>query len=463
MCRALLILLASALAATACEKQNPTAPGNDRPAERPTVSTGAITGITSTTATVAGQVTADGGAAVTARGVVWSTSPGPTVSDYRTRDGTGTGAFASEIGGLSPEGTYHVRAYATNSAGTAYGEDVSFTTVASKFAIIVLGRVGGYPTLGNALNEDCHVAGSYHRGGNMFGSYVWVPGTGFRDIGLHDASAFAINREGTVAGHTVVGQRDRAYTWSEAGGEQLYYPPSGGVEFTSCYAGAINSHGVIVGSSSVAGSQGTTEVTATLWRPDAGAVALPNNLGGWALARGINDSGVVVGYAGLNPLSGGGMRAAAWLAPDGNPVPLPDSGDGQAWGINNRGDIVGIVGPLAALWRGGGARTLLKALPGHGAATARALTEPDDEDVIHVVGWSEPTWWGPSLERRPVIWTVDGSDVQVAELHPPAGHASAFAKAVKIVRGELVVVGTSYTVDSAFAVMWSTSRSVCGF
>ena len=94
----------------------------------PTVTTNSVSGITSTTATAGGQVTAGGGAPVTARGVVWSASPNPTVSDKHTTDGTGTGSFVSTITDLLPEETYHVRAYATNSAGTGYGQAISFTT-----------------------------------------------------------------------------------------------------------------------------------------------------------------------------------------------------------------------------------------------------------------------------------------------------------------------------------------------
>jgi uncharacterized membrane protein len=187
------------------------------------------------------------------------------------------------------------------------------------------------------------------------------------------------------------------------------------------------------------------------------------------LAHGINDSGVVVGYAGLRVrrdsagVHSEGMHAAAWLGPDEDPVLLDEGADGQAWGINSQGDIVGVVGPHAALWRAGGQRLLLAALPGHGAATARALTEPDGDNVIHVVGWSEPALWGPSVEARPVIWTVDGSDVQVTELYPPEGYLGAIAKAIKIVQGERVVVGTSYTLYRTSAVMWRTSTAVCGF
>ena len=99
------------------------------PATAPTVTTIAISDIDKTTATSGGNVTADGGATVTARGVCWSTSQNPTVSDSHTTDGTGTGSFTSNMTGLTASTTYYVRAYATNSAGTAYGEQVSFTTL----------------------------------------------------------------------------------------------------------------------------------------------------------------------------------------------------------------------------------------------------------------------------------------------------------------------------------------------
>lgn len=95
----------------------------------PTVTTAAVTGVTTTTANSGGNVTADGGTAVTTRGVCWSTSANPTVADNTTSDGTGTGAFTSSITGLSSETKYYVRAYATNGAGTSYGNERSFTTL----------------------------------------------------------------------------------------------------------------------------------------------------------------------------------------------------------------------------------------------------------------------------------------------------------------------------------------------
>jgi hypothetical protein len=99
------------------------------PAVAPTVTTTAISEIDKTTATGGGNVTADGGAEVTARGICWSTSQNPTISGSHTTDGTGTGSFTSAMTSLTASTTYYVRAYATNSAGTAYGEEVSFTTL----------------------------------------------------------------------------------------------------------------------------------------------------------------------------------------------------------------------------------------------------------------------------------------------------------------------------------------------
>jgi uncharacterized protein (TIGR02145 family) len=95
----------------------------------PTVTTTDVTSITSTTSASGGNVTASGGSAVTARGVCWSTSTGPTTANSLTTNGAGTGVFTSNLTSLTPGATYYVRAYATNSAGTAYGAEKSFITL----------------------------------------------------------------------------------------------------------------------------------------------------------------------------------------------------------------------------------------------------------------------------------------------------------------------------------------------
>lgn len=94
----------------------------------PTLTTVEISAKTSSSAISGGNINSDGGGTITARGVCWSTSSNPTISDNKTSDGTGTGPFTSNITGLNPGVTYHARAYSTNSAGTSYGKEVIFTT-----------------------------------------------------------------------------------------------------------------------------------------------------------------------------------------------------------------------------------------------------------------------------------------------------------------------------------------------
>ena len=95
----------------------------------PTLTTTDVTAITLTTAVTGGNITANGGADITAKGVCWATTTGPTISSSLTTDGTGTGSFVSNLASLLPSTTYYLRAYATNSAGTAYGNEVTFTTL----------------------------------------------------------------------------------------------------------------------------------------------------------------------------------------------------------------------------------------------------------------------------------------------------------------------------------------------
>jgi uncharacterized protein (TIGR02145 family) len=94
----------------------------------PTLTTTKISDITTINASSGGNITSDGGASIIARGVVWSTSSNPDISlSTKTTDGTGTGNFTSAITGLKYGKTYFTRAYATNSVGTNYGNEVSFT------------------------------------------------------------------------------------------------------------------------------------------------------------------------------------------------------------------------------------------------------------------------------------------------------------------------------------------------
>jgi endonuclease I len=96
--------------------------------ELPIVTTMAVSNMTYDSAVSGGIVENSGSSAVTARGVCWSLNAEPTINDSYTIDGSGIGSFTSTLTGLTPETYYHVRAYATNTSGTVYGQDIPFMT-----------------------------------------------------------------------------------------------------------------------------------------------------------------------------------------------------------------------------------------------------------------------------------------------------------------------------------------------
>ncbi len=119
----LIVLGVSFLIANGCKKEDK--------AIEPSITTAEITDITANSATCGGNITSDGGAHVTSRGMVWSTSADPTIETNTgfTIDGTGTGSFISNLTDLIPDTTYFSRAYATNPTGTSYGIQRTFKTL----------------------------------------------------------------------------------------------------------------------------------------------------------------------------------------------------------------------------------------------------------------------------------------------------------------------------------------------
>ncbi len=113
-----IFLILAILIINSCEKK-PTLP---------ILTTSTVTSITPVTATSGGEVTNDGGATVISRGICWNTSQNPTIVNDKTNESGTIGAFASNLNQLNPSTLYHVRAYASNSAGTGYGNQVTFTT-----------------------------------------------------------------------------------------------------------------------------------------------------------------------------------------------------------------------------------------------------------------------------------------------------------------------------------------------
>ena len=138
----------------------------------PTVTTDTISNIGPYTATCGGDVITGGGTDVTDRGVCWSTSHNPTIADPHTIDGTGTGVFTSEITGLEPLTTYYVRAFATNIAGTEYGQEVSFTTMTDCIARVSV-------VSNNSNYGECTGSGCYDTGDTVTLHAIPTPNTVF--------------------------------------------------------------------------------------------------------------------------------------------------------------------------------------------------------------------------------------------------------------------------------------------
>jgi hypothetical protein len=138
----------------------------------PGLSTAAPTSITSSSAISGGNISDDGGAPITVRGVVWSTSPNPILANNPnvTNNGTGIGSFTSNITNLTADTIYHLRAYATNSVGTAYGNEVNFKT--GKSSNNMAGSWKGYYTA-DSWNPNtgvgCPPEQYYYSGGDWEG------------------------------------------------------------------------------------------------------------------------------------------------------------------------------------------------------------------------------------------------------------------------------------------------------
>ena len=180
----------------------------------PVVLTLDMTDITSSTAKGHGKVTDQGGSAVTERGICWSTSPSPTTSGSHANSGTGAGEYTVSLSNLTPGTKYYVRAYATNSQGTTYGEQKDFTTSAT-LPTVVTGDISGTTALGEVTNAGGVIVtergicwGTSHNPTTAGTHGSSGTGTGAFSVELTDLApgttyyvrAYAINSAGTAYG-----------------------------------------------------------------------------------------------------------------------------------------------------------------------------------------------------------------------------------------------------------------------
>jgi hypothetical protein len=238
----------------------------------PTVTTDTASLITQTSATSGGNVTADGGFSVTARGVCWGTSTKPDISGNHTTDGSGLGTFSSALTALSSSVIYYARAYAINGNGTAYGNEVSFAaqTPASLEAYVAgTGSTGAYTTallwkngvaatLPGGLFDvqaasvfvsgtDVYVAGSEDNGNATGFAKLWKNGTASA-LSTGNSVARSVYVSGTdvyVAGSEKLSSVNTAMIWKNGVAAVLSTNPCGSearsvfVSGTDVYAGGI--------------------------------------------------------------------------------------------------------------------------------------------------------------------------------------------------------------------------------
>lgn len=136
----LFVLIILVFAVCSCEKDSTNKIEEEKSITLPVLTSSAVSEITETSVKSGGNITNDGGAPITARGICWSTSANPTTSDNSTLDGTNAGSFTSSLNDLVENTIYYLRAYATNSEGTSYGNELSFKTL-EKPELVIEGDV----------------------------------------------------------------------------------------------------------------------------------------------------------------------------------------------------------------------------------------------------------------------------------------------------------------------------------
>jgi uncharacterized protein (TIGR02145 family) len=216
----------------------------------PTVTTTAITAVNSSSANSGGSVTALGGSALTAVGVCWSTAANPTIANSITNNGT-TASFTSNLTGLTAGTTYYVRAYATNSSGTSYGNELSFTTPAVAPTLTTTAISSISASSANSGGTVTATGGASITSQGVCWSTTATPTISNSFTSNGTSTPFTSNLTGLVAGTTYY---VRAYATNSAGtsyGNELNFTTSVGsptvttTAITAISANSANSGGVV--------------------------------------------------------------------------------------------------------------------------------------------------------------------------------------------------------------------------
>lgn len=185
-----------------------------------TITTANTSDITSIAATSGGNITNDGGAAITERGICYNTSTNPTTANSKVVSGSGNGSFTANLTGLTGSTAYYVRAYAINSAGTAYGNEVSFTTASIPSVIVFQTGSGNAREIWRVDPDGSNLVQLTN---NTVADYVpSISPNGSKIVFVRDGSLYTMNADGTGATSLLSASNASYPDWSPDGSKIAY-------------------------------------------------------------------------------------------------------------------------------------------------------------------------------------------------------------------------------------------------
>jgi hypothetical protein len=382
------------------------------------LTTAAVTGVTCTAAISGGTITNDGGSAITLRGICYGTTANPTLANTVVNSGNGTGSFTSNMSGLIAGTTYHVRAFATNSAGTAYGNDISFTTTTGcQVGIFVTGWDDVYNLSGNIRTPKVWT--------NTTGSYsgTALPFTPSTGVEVH--SIYVSGTDVYVAGT----DNAKPTVWKNGVASSLSSTPAP----PYVYQGYAYSVFVVGTDVYVAGnSQG---YVATVWKNGIPTILTSGTFGATGNAVFVSGSDVyVAGFE--NKMINFNLVSVATVWKNGVATALTNgSVDAVANSVFVSGSdvyVCGKEGNVAKMWKNGAVTVLPVTGSNKGVANSIFVSGTD----VYVAGTEED---GTSINSYAKLWKNG-----VGTLLTTSGYRNA-ARSVYVVGADVYVTGAKST------------------